>query len=441
MKETVIQFGEGGFLRSFVDVFIHKMNEQGLYDGKVVVVQPIAKGLIHLVNEQNGVYHQFLRGVENGEVVNECITVRSISRGVDPYSQYDEYLNLAHNPDMRVIISNTTEAGIEYLGTESITDAPPKSFPAKLTVLLYERFKTGLPGFIILSCELIDNNGKELLDCVLKYAALWKLPEEFVQWITRENHFCNILVDRICTGYPRDEVAELTARLGEEDKLMNTAEIFHLWVIEGNFENEFPLQRAGINVIWTEDVKPYKKRKVRILNGGHTSMVLAARLYGLSTVKECLDDELVNAFLRKTMFEEIIPTLGNTEEDIRFGEAVLERFANPFVKHQLLSIALNSVSKFKARVLPTILEYYEANGTLPRCMTFSLAALIRFYRTDEANDNEDIMEFMKKASSAQILEREQYWGRDLTFMLEEIERYLKIMEEQGMRKAFEEVLA
>lgn len=441
MKETVIQFGEGGFLRSFVDVFIHKMNEQGLYDGKVVVVQPIAKGLIPVVNEQNGVYHQFLRGVENGTVVNECITVRSISRGVDPYSQYEEYLNLAHNPDMRVIISNTTEAGIEYLGTESITDAPPKSFPAKLTVLLYERFKAGLPGFIILSCELIDNNGKELLDCVLKYAALWKLPEEFVQWIARENHFCNTLVDRICTGYPKDEVAELTARLGEEDKLMNTAEIFHLWVIEGNFEDEFPLQRAGINVIWTEDVKPYKKRKVRILNGGHTSMVLAARLYGLSTVKECLDDELVNAFLRKTMFEEIIPTLGNTEEDIRFGEAVLERFANPFVKHQLLSIALNSVSKFKARVLPTILEYYEANGTLPKCMTFSLAALIRFYRTDEANDNEDIMEFMRTASPARILEREQYWGRDLTFMREEIERYLKIMDEQGMRRAFEEVLA
>ncbi len=441
MKETIIQFGEGGFLRSFADVFVHKMNEQGLYDGKVVVVQPIAKGLIPVINEQKGVYHQFLRGIEEGEVVNDCIQVTSMSRGVDPYTDYQEYLRLAHNPDIHVIISNTTEAGIEYLGTEALEDAPPKSFPAKLTALLYERFQQGLPGFIILSCELIDNNGKELLDCVLKYADLWKLSEEFKTWILKDNHFCNTLVDRICTGYPKDEVEELTRRLGREDKLMNTAEIFHLWVIEGNFEKEFPLQAAGINVIWTEDVKPYKKRKVRILNGGHTSMVLAARLYGLSTVKECLDDKLVNSFLNKTLFEEIIPTLGNTQEDIQFGKAVLERFANPFVKHQLLSIALNSVSKFKARVLPTILEYYEEKKELPKCMTFSLAALIAFYRTEEANDNEDIMAFMKDASVADILKKEQYWGRDLSFMQSEVEKYLELMEKQGMEKAFQEVLA
>ena len=441
MKETIIQFGEGGFLRSFADVFIHKMNEQGLYDGKVVVVQPIQKGLIPVINEQKGVYHQFLRGVENGEIVNDCIKVTSISRGVDPYTDFKAYLELAHNPDMRMIISNTTEAGIEYLGTESMEDAPPKSFPAKLTVLLYERFKQSLPGFIILSCELIDHNGKELLDCVLKYAKLWQLPEAFMEWLQKENHFCNTLVDRICTGYPKDEVEALTKQLGEEDKLMNTAEIFHLWVIEGDFENEFPLQKAGVHVIWTDDVKPYKKRKVRILNGGHTSMVLAARLYGLSTVKECLDDTLVSAFLNKTLFEEIIPTLGNKEEDIAFGKAVLERFANPFVKHQLLSIALNSVSKFKARVLPTIMEYYEANGKLPKCMTFSLAALIAFYRTEESNDNEEIMAFMKTASVTEILKKKQYWGQDLSFMLEDVENFLELMEKQGMKKAFEEVLA
>lgn len=441
MKESIIQFGEGGFLRSFADVFVHKMNEQGLYDGKVVVVQPIAKGLIPVLNEQKGVYHQFLRGIENGEVRNECIKVTSVSRGVDPYTDYAEYLKLAHNPDMRVIISNTTEAGIEYLGTEGFEDAPPKSFPAKLTRLLYERFTAGFAGFIILSCELIDNNGKELLDCVLKYAKLWELPETFVQWVQKENHFCNTLVDRICTGYPKDEAEELTAYLGEEDKLMNTAEIFHLWVIEGDFEKEFPLKTAGVNVIWTPDVKPYKKRKVRILNGAHTSMVLAARLYGLSTVKECLDDATVRAFLDKTLSEEIIPTLGSTEEDVIFGKAVLDRFANPFVKHQLLSIALNSVSKFKARVLPTLLEYYEERGVLPKCMTFSLAALIAFYRTEEANDGEEIMAFMKNASVADILKKEQYWGRDLSFMLADVEHYYKIMTTQGMEKAYAEVLA
>ncbi len=441
MKETIIQFGEGGFLRSFVDVFIHKMNEQGLYDGKAVVVQPIAKGLVPVLNEQKGVYHQFLRGVENGQVTEECIKVTSISRGVDPYTDFEGYLALAHNPDMHIIISNTTEAGIAYLGTESIDDAPPKSFPAKLTRLLYERYTAGLPGFLILSCELIDNNGKELLDCVLKYADLWKLSGEFLDWVRKENRFCNTLVDRICTGYPKEEAAELTKRLGEEDKLLNTAEIFHLWVIEGDFEKEFPLKAAGVNVIWTPDVKPYKKRKVRILNGAHTSMVLAARLYGLSTVKECLEDATVGAFLHKTLFEEIIPTLGNSEEDIIFGRAVLDRFANPFVKHQLLSIALNSVSKFKARVLPTLLEYYEERETLPKCMTFSLAALIAFYRTEEANDTEDVMAFMKDASVADILKKEQYWGRDLTFMLPEVERYDTLMTTQGIAKAYAEVLA
>lgn len=441
MKERIIQFGEGGFLRSFVDIFIHKMNEQGLFDGKAVVVQPIAKGLISVINEQKGVYHQFLRGIENGEVVNECIKVESILRGVDPYTDYAGFLSLAHNPDMRFIISNTTEAGIEYLGTESLNDAPPKSFPAKLTALLYERFNAKLPGFIIFSCELIDNNGKELQNYVNKYAELWNLSDEFKAWVNNENFFCNTLVDRISTGYPKDEVLELTEFLGEEDKLMNTAEIFHLWVIEGDFEDEFPLKKAGINVIWTDDVKPYKKRKVRILNGAHTSMVLAARLYGLSTVKECLDDETVGAFLRKAMFEEIIPTLGNKEDDIQFGKDVLERFANPYVKHQLLSIALNSVSKFKARVLPTILEYKDINGSLPRCLTFSLAALIAFYRTAEANDNEDIMAFMKEASVADILKKEQYWGCDLSFMKSEVERYYSIIENEGMKAAYKDVLS
>nr|MCR4624362.1 tagaturonate reductase [Lachnospiraceae bacterium] len=424
----------------FVDVFINKMNEQGLFGGKVVVVQPIAKGLIPVINEQKGVYHQFLRGIDNGKVVDECIKVTSISRGVDPYTDYAGYLKLAHNPDMRVIISNTTEAGIEYLGTEQITDAPPKSFPAKLTVLLYERFKAGLQGFIILSCELIDNNGKELLNCVLKYADLWDLPEDFKDWIKNENYFSNTLVDRICTGYPKDEVEALTERLGEEEGLMNTAEIFHLWVIEGHFEDEFPLEKAGINVIWTDDVKPYKKRKVRILNGGHTPMVLAARLYGLSTVKECLDDPLINKYLNKAIFEEIIPTLGHEEEDIPFGKAVLERFSNPFVKHQLLSIALNSVSKFKTRVLPTILEYREKNGSLPKCLTFSLAALIAFYRTDETNDGEEIMAFMKTASVEDILKKEQYWGEDLSFMKDEVEKYYESIQKNGVGKTIETLL-
>lgn len=441
MKETIIQFGEGGFLRSFADMFVHKMNEQGLYDGKVVVVQPIEKGLVSVLNSQEGTYHQFLRGIENGEVIETCTEVKSISRGINPYTEYDEFLNLAKNPDMRIIISNTTEAGIEYLGTESLSDRPPKSFPAKLTALLYARFQAGMPGFIILSCELIDHNADMLKQYVIKYAEKWELPQEFLRWLEEENHFCNTLVDRICTGYPKDEAEELMKRIGSEDRLLNTAEIFHLWVIEGNFEDEFPLKKAGIHVVWTDDVTPYKKRKVRILNGGHTSMVLGARLYGLSTVKECLEDELVSAFLKKAMFEEIIPTLGDKKEDIDFGNDVLERFGNPFVKHQLLSIALNSVSKFRARVLPTILEYYEKWNRLPKCLTLSLAALICFYRTDEANDLPEIMEFMKSASVENILKREEFWGTDLSFMKEDIERMAALIEKEGMADAFKEVLS
>ncbi|MBQ9764678.1 MAG: tagaturonate reductase [Lachnospiraceae bacterium] len=440
MKETIIQFGEGGFLRSFVDYFFDGLNKQGLYDGKVVVVQPIEQGMVSVLNEQNGEYHQFLRGIKDGKPVEEMTKIDVISRGLNPYEDYKAYLELAHNKDARVIVSNTTEAGIVYLGTEKLDDAPPKSFPAKLTALLYERFKAGLPGFIILSCELIDHNGDVLKECVLKYVKLWELGEDFENFVKNENHFCSTLVDRICTGYPRDDIEEFTAKIGKEDKLVNTAEIFHLWVIEGDFEDELPFRKAGFNVVWTNDVTPYKKRKVRILNGGHTSMVLAAHLYGLETVGECVKDEVVGKFLNKTLFEEIIPTLGNSDVDVQFGKDVVERFANPFVKHRLLSIALNSVSKFTARVLPTILEYYEQNKKLPECLTFSLAALLAFYKTDAANDLPEVMEFLKTATVAEALAKKDYWDADLSFMKDQVEAYYNAIQNDGIAKAYQMVL-
>lgn len=440
-KETVMQFGEGGFLRGFVDYFFHKLQEKGLYDGKIVVVQPIEKGMCQMLADQNCEYNLFLRGIDNGQVVNEHTHVTSISRALNPYTQYEEYMKLAENPDLRVIVSNTTEAGIEYLGTEKLTDTPPKSYPAKLTQFLYKRFKLGLKGFILLPCELIDNNADNLKKCILQYANLWELGDDFKNWLESENDFCNTLVDRIVTGYPRDEVEELTKQIGYTDNLIDTAEIFHLWVIEGHHEDELPFNKAGYNIVWTDDAKPYKKRKVRILNGGHTSMVLGARLYGLSTVGECLKDETVSAFLKKCIFEEIVPTLGNTETDVKFGEAVLERFSNPFIKHQLLSIALNSVSKFQVRVLPTILEYKEKFGKYPAALTFSMAALIAFYRTDEANDGADIMEFMKTASVEDIMKREDYWHSDLTEMIPLVTEYYNMIQEKGMAEAYKAVLA
>lgn len=439
-SERVIQFGEGGFLRGFVDYFLYKLNEKGLWEGKVVIVQPIEKGMCSKLMEQNCEYNIYLRGVENGEVVNERTHIDVISRCINPYEEYDEYIKLAENPDFRFIVSNTTEAGIEYLGTESLNDRPAKSYPAKLTQLLYKRFSLGLNGFIILPCELIDNNADNLKDCVIKYAKLWELDEGFVKWINEENDFCNTLVDRIVTGYPKDEAKKLWEEIGYRDNLLDTAEIFHLWVIGGHHEDELPFNKAGYHVVWTDDVKPYKKRKVRILNGGHTSMVLGAYLYGLETVGECLKDETVSAFLKKCIFEEIIPTLGNTQTDIDFGNAVLERFSNPFIKHMLLSIALNSVSKFQVRVLPTILEYKKKFGEYPPALTFSLAALIVFYRTDKANDGEEIMKFMKTATVEEILMRKDYWDNDLSDMIPLVKKYYEMIENEGMAASYAHVL-
>lgn len=439
-KERIIQFGEGGFLRGFVDYFFQKLNDKGLFEGSVVVVQPIKTGMCDMLTAQNCEYNLFLRGVDNGKVVDEHTHIDVISRCINPYKDYEEYLSLAKNPDFRFIVSNTTEAGIVYEDDNKLSDAPANSFPAKLTALLYERFKAGLPGFIILSCELIDHNGEELLKCCKKYALKWELGEDFGLWLERENSFCSTLVDRIVTGFPRDEHKALEERIGQSDNMMDTAEIFHLWVIQGNHEDELPLQKAGFNVVWTDNVDPYKKRKVRILNGAHTSMVLAARLYGLETVGECMKDERVSSLLRKSVFEEIIPTIGDTEDNRKFGEAVFERFANPFIKHQLLSIALNSVSKFRARVLPTILEYKAKNGQYPKILSFSFAALIAFYKTDEANDSEEVVKFMKNASVADILKREDYWGEDLSDMYDIVNNWYEKIEKEGVATCYDELL-
>lgn len=439
-KERIIQFGEGGFLRGFVDYFFQKLNDKGLFTGSAVVVQPIKTGMCEILEAQNCEYNLFLRGVENGKVADEHIHINVISRCINPYIDYEGYLALAKNPDFRFIVSNTTEAGIIYEDDNKLSDSPANSFPGKLTALLYERFKLSLPGFIILSCELIDHNGAELLKCCKEYAKKWELGDEFESWLGNENSFCSTLVDRIVTGFPRDEYSTLEDRIGQKDNMMDTAEIFHLWVIEGNHEDELPLQKAGFNVVWTDNVDPYKKRKVRILNGAHTSMVLAARMYGLETVGECMKDEKVSSILRKAVFEEIIPAIGDSEDNRNFGEAVFERFSNPFIRHMLLSIALNSVSKFRARVLPTILEFKEQTGEYPQVLSFSLAALIAFYRTDEANDSEDILEFMKTASVNDILKREDYWGEDIRALYNIVNTWYEKIEKNGVAACYDELL-
>lgn len=440
MRETVIQFGEGNFLRAFVNYFFDVMNKKGLYDGKAVVVQPLENGLVHLLNEQDGKYNLFLRGVENGEEVDEHILVESISRGINPYEDFDGFLALAENPDMRVVVSNTTEAGIEFVGTEKLEDRPAKAFPAKVTQLLKKRFDLGLKGFIFLPCELIDDNAVYLKKYVLQYADLWNLGDAFKTWVEEENVFCNTLVDRITTGYPRDTLAEFEDRISGKDNLIDTAEAFYLWVIEGDHEKELPFREAGLNVVWTDDVKPYKKRKVRILNGGHTALVCGALLYGIETVGEALAHETVRPYLEHLMFEEIVPTLGNNPEDVQFAKDVLERFENPFVSHRLDSIVLNSVAKFETRVLPTILEHKETFGTYPEGLVMSLAALIAFYHTDQVKDMPEVVKFMKEASVEEVLAHEPYWLKDLSDLRPMVQEYYDIITNEGMQAAYDAVL-
>lgn len=441
MKETVIQFGEGNFLRGFVDYFIHKLNEQGLYDGKVVAVKPTPRGNCDKFIKQNCKYNLFLRGIENSQEVCEHTQVSSISRIINPYEDFKGFLALAHNSDFRFIVSNTTEAGIVFDESCKMTDSPPSSFPAKLTLLLLERFNAGLDGFVMLACELIDKNADELKKCVLKYAELWDLSEDFKKWIEEENSFCNTLVDRIVTGYPTSEAEALFEKIGYEDKLLDTGEIFHLWVIEGDFEAELPLKKAGFNVIWTDDVTPYKKCKVRVLNGAHTSMVFPAMLCGIEAVGECLKDEQINAFLKKCLFDYILPVLGETQENLDFANAVLERFANPYIHHLLKSISLNSVSKFKVRVLPTALDYLENFGEFPSVFAFSLACLIEYYKTNEPTDEENAVKFIKSKSLSEILSNKELWDTDLSMILPTVEECTERIHKASVREALKWILS
>ena len=416
--EKIIQFGEGGFLRGFVDWMLQKINNNSDFNGSAVVVQPIEMGMCDLLSAQDCIYTHVIRGIEGVET--DVIDV--ISRCVKPYDDFDSYLKLAENPDFRFIVSNTTESGIVFSDEDKITDAPPKSFPAKLTLLLKKRYELGLRGFIFLPCELIDRNGDNLKACILKYADLWDLDEGFINWIENENVFTNTLVDRINTGYPKGE----NMNLGYEDNMVNTSEFFHLWVIETDYDldRELPFSSCDLNVIITRDkLEMYRTRKVRILNGAHTSLVPYALLSGFDTVKSCIDDSVMRDHVRKCVFEEIIPTLDLPRDELEsYAASVIERFSNPYIKHYLSSIALNSVSKFKVRVLPSILEYIKRFGKTPKTLVFSLAKLIEFYKCGTPNDAPEVIEFIRSHTVCEILANEELFGQDISFLAEEIEK-------------------
>lgn len=387
----VLQFGEGNFLRAFVDYFFDISNEKADFDGKVALVQPISQGLTKLINDQEGLYTLYLRGSENGEKVDLKRVISAVDCCLNPYdsADYGKMMEIAKSDDLDIIVSNTTEAGIAYDSACKFEDVPAASFPGKLTQVLYTRYKAGKKGVVVLSCELIDNNGKELLKCVNSYIDQWKLEDGFKTWVNEENIFCSTLVDRIVPGRIRDakEVEKLEEINGYHDELIDVGEIFGVWIIEGpkELEDRLPFKKAGVNVHVVPDVMPYKHRKVRILNGAHTGFVLGAYLAGQDIVRDCMQNAAISGFMNKMLNEEVIPTLVDhlDKNDLdEFASAVKDRFNNPFVNHELMSISLNSTSKWKARNMPSFLQYIEKNGKLPVCLTMSLAAYIAFYSSD-----------------------------------------------------------
>lgn len=473
-EEKVLQFGEGGFLRAFVDYFFDLANEQHAFQGKVALVQPIANGLTEIINAQQGLYTLYLRGFQDGKKVNDKRIISCISRCINPYADYASFLQCAQNPSLRYIVSNTTEAGIVFDEKSLFDQTPPASFPAKLTRFLYERFlcygkETG-KGFIILSCELIDDNGKALKHCVERYIDLWQLGDAFKAWVERENLFCSSLVDRIVTGYPRAEAEDLNRENNYIDSLIDTGEVFGAWVIEGPdwLAEELPFCDGKLPVLVTNDHKPYKQRKVRILNGAHTTMVLGAYLAGQTIVRGCMQDDVIRGYMNKAIYEEIIPTLDLPKGELTaFAASVEERFANPYIDHQLLSIALNSVSKWKARCLPSLKEFFLRFGSVPPCLALGLAFLIAFYhgthmekdalmgtRPDGTvyaiKDDAAVLSFFlahKEDDTAPlchaVLSCVDFWGEDLTKLpgLEStVVQALSMINEQGAYQAMQAVL-
>ncbi len=402
----VLQFGEGNFLRAFIDWMIDRMNRSTDFNAAVQLVQPLPQGMADTINAQGGLYHVILRGVENGVPVETIEEIECVKGCLNPASEWDEVVKAACAPELRFVFSNTTEAGIEYRpGVDT--------FPAKLAKLLAERCKCGLRGLVFVPCELIEHNGTTLKECILKYLT----DPAVIDYVNMQCIFCNTLVDRIVAGYPRTEAEEYCRKIGVEDKLLVAGEPFHFFVIEApaEVEKELPFKAAGLNVVFTDDQTPYRTRKVRFLNGAHTASVLAAHRKGLTFVDEMVRDPEFNQYLKSILFDEILPTVPLPDAEKRaYAESILERFANPYAQHRLLSIALNSVSKWKVRVLPTILDYQQQFGKLPPNLTRSLASLIDFYRGCEINDSEEVKAFFAaKPEVKAILGNVDFWGMDL----------------------------
>ena len=475
--ERVLQFGEGNFLRAFTDYWFDMANEKAGWNGKCVLVQPIAQGLTQLINRQEGLYTLYLRGRQNGEKVDAKRVISSVSRCLNPYEKqdYDAMMDVAAGEALEYIVSNTTEAGIVYDPSCRLEDCPPASFPAKLTQVLLHRWRAGRPGVVVLSCELIDNNGKELLRCVNQYIKQWGLKEGFARWVNGDCTFCSTLVDRIVPGRIRDaaEAARLEEENGYRDALIDVGEVFGVWNIEGPewLAEKLPFRAAGLNCPVVPDVTPYKKRKVRILNGAHTGFVPGAYLAGYDIVRDCMQDDVILGFMNRMVHEEVIPTLPLDRQDLEaFAAAVQDRFNNPFINHELMSITLNSTSKWRARNMPSLLEYAQTAGKLPPCLAMSFAAYIAFYSSDiqalteqglvcrrpkgneyTVSDDRWVLEFYYSRRGVSdetlvhdVMTNEKMWGQDLTLVPgfeQAAAENLRRIRTEGARAAFAACLA
>ena len=461
----IIQFGEGNFLRAFVDWIVWNTNQKTDFNAGVVVVQPIEKGMIDVLNAQDGLYHVNLQGIDKGEAVDSIQMIDVINGGLNPYTQNEEYMALAEDPDIRFVISNTTEAGIAFDPSCKLEDKPASSYPGKLTQLLYRRYThfngDKSKGFIILPCELIFLNGKELKKCIYQYIDLWNLGEGFKTWFEEACGVYCTLVDRIVPGYPKDTIEQIHERIGYSDNLVVKGEIFHLWVIEApeSVAAEFPADKAGLNVLFVPSEAPYHERKVTLLNGPHTVLSPVGYLSGLDTVKQCVEDPEVGAFVKKVMYEELMETLNLPKPELQaFADSVVERFVNPYVKHFVTSIMLNSFPKYKTRDLPGLKTYLERKGELPKGLVLGLAGIITYYKGGfrgdveiVPNDDAAIVSLLKdlwatgdvRKVAEGVLAAEFIWGEDLNAvpgLTDLLTADLALIQNEGMRAAVASII-
>ncbi|MDR2140153.1 MAG: tagaturonate reductase [Tannerella sp.] len=463
--ERIIQFGEGNFLRAFADWIVWNMNEKTDFNGNVVVVQPIANGMTDVLNRQDGLYHLTLKGIDKGEKVYHTQLIDVISRSINPYVHFDEYLALADDPGLRFILSNTTEAGIAFHPDNRFDDRPAGSYPGKLVQLLYRRYQTfrGATdrGFIIFPCELIFENGRALKDCIRQYIEHWQLGDGFRQWVDEACGIYSTLVDRIVPGYPHETADEIKARIGYDDRLLDEGEIFHLWVIEApeNIAREFPADRAGMNVLFAPSEAPYHERKVTLLNGPHSVLSPVGYLAGLNTVRECVEDSIIGAYVHKVMFDELLPTLNLPKDELTdFADDVLDRFRNPYVKHLLTSIMLNAFPKFRTRDLPGLKTSLQRKGILPDGIVLGLAAIITYYKGGKRGEDDIVIqddrktvdllrELWETGSTRRVaegtLEAEFIWKENLNHipgLTDRLTASLDAIRQKGMRNAVKDIL-